>query len=118
MHSSVLNKSVGSNSLQGSRDRDSSETTVSLFFKLMLFTLWMLSLGSAIGVVYVTFESRQHTQVLEELRREEIGLRVAAGQYELEKSSLGSYPRVESIATEELKMNLPPSGETVLVIRE
>lgn len=87
-------------------------------FKLTLFVIWVFCLVSAIAVVFSTFESRVHIQKLEELRREEIGLKVSAGQFQLEKSSLASYPRVEAIASDKLQMILPRSGETVLVVRE
>lgn len=88
-----------------------------VFLRILFLLLWVFCLGSAIGVVYSTHQSRVNTQALEELRREEIGLRVSAGQFRLEKSSLASYPRVETIATENLNMGIPLSSETVLVVR-
>lgn len=92
--------------------------SASVMLRCLVLALWVCSFCTAVGVVYVTYEARQHTQFLESLRREEIGLRVGVGQYQLEKSTLASYPRVESIATKKLNMISPESGETVLVIRE
>ncbi len=83
-----------------------------------LFVLWAVSLISALAVVYSTYQSRQAVQALESLRREAIGLKVSQGRFELEKSALGAYPRVESIAQEKLEMRSPPTAQTVLVTRE
>ena len=85
---------------------------------LVCFFLWMFCLGSALAVVYSTYESRLAIQGLEELRREAIGLKISAGQYQLERSALASYPRVETIAVEQLSMGSPNRSDTVLVVRE
>ena len=106
----MQNNELASNSLRSEK--------MSASLKLSIFTLWCLCLLTAFGVVYSTFESRQSIQALEELRREAIGLKVSAGKYQLEKSSLGAYPRIETIALKKLNMLLPESAETVLVIRE
>lgn len=84
----------------------------------LLILLWLLSLVTAMSVVYTTFDSRKSVQRLEELRQEAIGLRVSSGQYKLEKSSLASYSRVESLAVEKLNMSVPESTKTVLVLRK
>ncbi len=99
---------------------DSSKDIPGVSFVMMLFflALWVLSLVSALGVVYTTYESRRAVQEIEELRREAIGLRVSTGKYLLEKSALGAYPRIETIAHEKLNMFTPISEKTVLVIRE
>ena len=103
-----------------SRTKDKQEIIhgVGIAGKLSLVSLWLMCLCSAVAVVFISFQSRQYTELLEELRREEIGLKVSSGQYQLERSSLASYPRIESIAAEKLKMNSPKSNETVLVVRE
>jgi len=80
--------------------------------------LWLFCLGSAFGVVYSTFQTRCSVQELESLRRIETGLRAESGQLQLEKSSLDSFPRVQSIAQEKLHMRSPESGDTVLVVRK
>lgn len=87
-------------------------------FPVFFICMWVFSLGSAFGVVYSTFEARSATQTLESLRREATALKVTSGQYQLERSSLASYPRVEGIATKELSMRSPVSEETVLMMRE
>ena len=95
-----------------------SDRPLSAMIKFALMMLWVLSIVSALMVVYSTYESRRSVQMLEELRREAIGLRVSSGKFQLEKSALGAYPRVAKIAQDKLKMSTPVSAKTVLVVRE
>lgn len=88
------------------------------FFTSLFICTWVFSLGSAFGVVYSTFETRNSVQTLESLRRQAVELKVVAGQYQLERSALASYPRVESLAKTELSMRRPQTEETVLMVRE
>jgi cell division protein FtsL len=85
---------------------------------IVFVCMWLFCLGSAFGVVFSTFETRQSMQELERLKTEEANLRVVSGQYQLEKSTLGSYPRVENLARGELDMTAPKNTETVLIYRE
>ncbi len=85
---------------------------------ILVVVVWLSSVGSAMGVVYSTYESRKATQKLEELRREANGLRVMSGKYLLEKSSWSAYSRVEEIAVNDLKMVVPDSESTVLVYKK
>lgn len=85
---------------------------------ILVLVVWLFSVGSAMGVVYSTYESRKATQKLEELRREANGLRVMSGKYLLEKSSWSAYSRVEEIAVNDLKMIVPDSDSTVLVYKK
>lgn len=80
--------------------------------------LWLLSLGTALSVVFSTFESRQSIHALETLRREAVELKVSAGQFRLEKSALAAYPRIESVAKEKLHMSVPETQSTILIVRE
>jgi len=84
---------------------------------LVMFVCWCLCMSSAFGVVYSTFEARNATHELEELRRETASLKVISGQYLLEQSSLASYSRVEHIAKKRLGMFDPSAEQTVLVRR-
>lgn len=85
---------------------------------LLLALFWMLSLASALGVVYSTYESRQAVQKLEELRRQSAGLKIISGQYLLEKSSWAAYSRIEDMAQDKLKMFVPESEKTILVYKK
>lgn len=93
-------------------------SSTSLFLPLVIGVSWLFCVGSAVGVVYSTFESRKATQELEELRREASGLQVMSGQFLLERSSWATYSRVEDIATKKLNMKVPALGRTVLVYRK
>jgi cell division protein FtsL len=86
-------------------------------FWLAFVSLWLLCVVSALGVVNSTFESRQLIKELESLRDQTNAFKVEVGQYELEKSALASFSRVESIAVENLNMEMPQSDNTVLVRR-
>lgn len=84
---------------------------------VIVLVLWFGCFVSAIGVVYSTWQTRQATQALEELRRQENGLQVVSGQLLLEKSSWAAYNRVEELAQTELNMSPAQPGKTVLVYR-
>lgn len=86
-------------------------------FPFLAVCLWLVSLVSAIAVVYSTWQSRKAIQALEELRREENGLQVISGQLLLEKSSWAAYTRVEEIAQTELGMSIAEPDKTVLVFK-
>ncbi|WP_245929363.1 cell division protein FtsL [Agarilytica rhodophyticola] len=89
-----------------------------LALPILAIMLWLFSVGSAMGVVYSTYESRKATQKLEELRREASGLRVMSGKFLLEKSSWAAYSRVEKIAFDELNMFVPENEKTILVYKK
>lgn len=91
---------------------------VSRFFQCAFGALWLVCLASALGVVYSTFMTRESVRELENLRSVAIELKVVSGQYQLERSSLGAYARIESIAKDDLSMSEPVAVETVLVARE
>lgn len=86
-------------------------------FWLAFVALWLFCVASAMGVVNTAFESRQLIRNLEQLRQQTNAYKVAVGQYELEKSSLASFSRVETIAVENLNMEMPKSANTILVKR-
>ncbi|WP_045858143.1 cell division protein FtsL [Teredinibacter purpureus] len=85
---------------------------------VIIAVLWLSCVSSAMGVVYVSYESRQATQKLEVLRRESGRMQVASGQFLLEKSTWAAYSRVEKIAVNELNMVVPDSDKTVLVYKK
>ncbi len=98
--------------------RNKREQKGKAIFPLLVVVLWLSSVGSAMGVVYSTYESRKATQQLEELRREAAGLQVVSGQLLLERSSWSAYSRVEKVALEELNMMIPAVEKTVLVVKK
>jgi cell division protein FtsL len=78
--------------------------------------LWLSVVSSSLGVVYSTYETRQLTRHLENLRREATSLQVTSGKYLLEKSTLAAYTRVESEAKNALDMEVP-SIESLIMVR-
>ena len=86
-----------------------------VIFNLIFVLVWFLTAATAMAVVYVTFESRQTYRELNALVREENGLRVLEGQFQLEKSVWSDFSRIEKTAREELQMKAPEINETTLV---
>lgn len=84
---------------------------------ILCAVLWLGILVSSLGVVYSTFEARQATQELEELRRQVANLQVESGKYLLEKSALATYTRVESEAETQLGMQVPAVESLIMVHR-
>lgn len=74
---------------------------------LVIISLWLGCLMSALGVVYETHKARAATAELEASRREMNDLQVESGQLSLEKSSLAAYARVEAMAINQLQMVNP-----------
>jgi len=95
-----------------------SKQQVGRFFKCSFMLVWLACLVSAFGVIYSTFTTRESVRELENLRRTAVDLRVESGKYQLEKSTLGAFSRVESIASQNLNMAAPEPMKTVLVVRE
>lgn len=84
--------------------------------KLILISLlWVAAVLSALAVVFVTFDVRQHTQALAELNLKAQELQVESGQLLLERSALAAYARVEKLSTEQLQMRVPNGHEIVVV---
>ena len=92
--------------------------TSALAVPVFVVSCWFFSIVSALAVVYSTFQSRQATQELDDLRRQATGLQVMSGQLLLEKSSLAEYSRIERIALGQLEMKVPEVEKTVLVYRK
>lgn len=100
-------------------NQDQSDIQTVKWIKPLAFVaLWLVTVGSALSVVYSSFEARKATDKLEALRREASGLEVTSGQYLLEQSSWAAYSRVEKMAASKLKMNVPEPDNTVLVYRQ
>lgn len=72
---------------------------------------------SGIWVIKAKHEARQLFVELEALNRERDRLQVDWGRLQLEQSTWGTHPRVESLAREHLGL-ASPSGDQVVVIVE
>lgn len=82
---------------------------------VLITSLWIGVVGSALAVVVLTYKTRLATQELEMLRHAAADLHVESGQLLLEKSSLSAYARVEKNAIENLNMTVPSIEEMVIV---
>ncbi len=71
--------------------------------------------GSALGVVYSSFEARRLIAQHQQLLNEKNAMQVEWGQLLLEQSTWGSYNRVEQLAGARLKMRVPSPNEIVMV---
>jgi cell division protein FtsL len=77
--------------------------------------LWVLILISALAVSYSVHEARRLTATSQQLQAEQDRLQTEWGQLLLERSTWGSYARVERLAREQLEMKLPEKDERVVV---
>ena len=82
---------------------------------LLLLVLWLSTLVSALGVSYVTYDTRLKSHQLEMLRRQQNHLQVTWGQYLLEESTWSAYSRIEQIAKDNLDMQAPAVEHIVIV---
>ena len=75
----------------------------------------LLTLVSALGVVYASHHCRLLVSDLSELQQEENRLQMAWGQYLLEQSSLANLSLIEKRAKRDLDMRVPEIHEAVMV---
>ena len=79
---------------------------------LLILTLLLALLISAVGVIYMTNTWRVRLNYLSQLETQSNQLKVQWGQLLLEQASLASPSRVERIAEDQLKMRQPTDHET------
>jgi len=83
-----------------------------------VFIIGMLALaviGSGLGVVYSTYETRQLFIQLEHFDAQRDALNIEWGRLELEQSVWSAHSRIERIARGKLDMVMPNSSDTVYV---
>ncbi len=85
---------------------------------LIVVLLWVALMASSLTVVYVTYDTRVKFNELETLRLEQNQLQVVWGQYLLEESTWAAYGRVEKLAQERLKMQVPESQQIIMINSE
>ena len=88
---------------------------IKIRYLTLLIALWLSTILSALGVVYVTHDTRLKYHQLETLRRQENYLQVAWSQYLLEESAWAAYSRTEQIAKKHLAMQSPNASHIVIV---
>ena len=82
--------------------------------KLTLF-LWGLIMISAFAVIYSSHSARQHFIQWQALLKQAQDYEVEWGQLLLEKSTMASYSRLETVASEKLHMTEPTKDQIVLI---
>lgn len=84
--------------------------------RILMFGLVASLLGSAIGVVFSTHESRKLFVELQGLQKTRDELSAEWGRLQLEQSTWSTHGRIEQIANNKLDM-VNPSAGTVVIVR-
>ncbi|MFZ8887677.1 MAG: cell division protein FtsL [Steroidobacteraceae bacterium] len=82
---------------------------------LLLPVLWLAVLVSAVAVVNSRHQARMLFVELERLSAERDRLNIEWGQLQLEQSTQSNHGRVERVASEKLRMELPQPDDVELV---
>ncbi len=82
---------------------------------LLLPVLWLAVLVSAVAVVDSRHQARMLFVELERLAAERDRLNIEWGQLQLEQSTQSNHGRVERVASEKLRMELPQPDDVELV---
>lgn len=77
--------------------------------------VWLITLISGLGVVYISHHCRLLYNDLALLQQQKHRLEVTWGRYLLEENALASLHRVEFLATRELGMQVPELGKIIMV---
>ena len=83
--------------------------------RLALAALWVLLLGSALGVVWTKHEARSLFIELQGLTGERDALDIEWGQLKLEQSAWSTHGRVEQTARVGLQMVIPRPNEVQIL---
>lgn len=81
----------------------------------LLPLLWLAVLASAVAVVDSRHQARMLFVELERLAAERDRLNIEWGQLQLEQSTQSNHGRVERVASEKLRMELPQPDDVELV---
>lgn len=81
----------------------------------LILILMILTIASALAVVYTTNEYRNTFNNVEQLNLQTHRLQLQWGQLLLEQASLATPARVESFATSKLQMQLPDDKQTFVL---
>jgi len=77
--------------------------------------LWVAVVASALAVTHYSHISRQTYGQLTAMQREASQLQVEYGRYLLEQSAVGSFQRVEAVATDGLRMHTPEADKIIMI---
>jgi cell division protein FtsL len=82
---------------------------------LLLLSLLLAVLITALGVVYTQFTSRQMFMEMQSLREQQDELFTQFGQLQLEQSTWSTHGRIEEVARDKLMMRIPRIGDVKMV---
>jgi len=82
----------------------------------LVIALFVLVLGSAVGVVFSKHESRKLFVQLQTLQKESDQIQIEWGRMQLEQSTWATHSRIERLARKKLDMKIP-LAENVIIIR-
>ena len=82
---------------------------------LMMFFLLLLSVTTALGVIYSTYMNRQLFNELHLLEQQRDKLEIEWGQLSLEQSTWTSPNRIEYLVRESLGMIVPSPADIIMV---
>ena len=82
---------------------------------LLFLALLLLTLASALAVVYTAHRNGTAFNELQQLKEEAVRLDVARGQLLIERSTFGVDGRIERKAREELGLRIPQAEDIVVV---
>ena len=83
--------------------------------KISVILLLIAVLGSALGVVFSTHQSRKLFTELQALEAQCDQLDIEWGRLQLEQSTWATHGRIEKLARERLDMQLPTAKSAVIV---
>ena len=82
---------------------------------LLLVTLTVLVLISAVAVIETKHESRKRFVQLQALEKERDRMNVEWGRLQLEQGTLAAQSRVEEVAHKKLQMKIPEADSIVII---
>jgi cell division protein FtsL len=85
---------------------------------LLVLTLAIVCVVSAMALVYTRHESRKLFVELERLTAERDQLNIEWGQLQIEQSTWATHARIEKVATEELSLARPATTEIFVIERQ
>lgn len=84
-------------------------------WRITIVTLWVATLLSALGVVYVKHRARTVFHQLQQLSLERDELDIEWGRLRLEQSTWATQGRIEQLARSELSMRTPEPKDIVVI---
>jgi len=85
---------------------------------LLVFIFALVSVLSAIALVYTKHDSRKLFVELEALTHQRDGLNIEWGQLQIEQSTWAQHARIEKVATKDLALVRPEATEIFVIERQ